>query len=252
MGIGAEFLRLTRYEHLDASDQVRGVPPPPLERPPAPHAPILALPRVDTITVGTTTVREAIERRRSVRDFAHTSIPLEVLAWLLWATQGVKKVIPGQATLRTVPSAGACHAFETFLAVHRVDGCEPGLYRYLALSHSLQACECSPEIAHRLVRACLGQPFVGSSAVSFVWAAVPSRMTWRYGERGYRYLLLDAGHVCENLYLAAEAVGLGLCAVAAFDDDAMNRLVGADGTDMFVTYVAAVGSPRRWPFEPEE
>ena len=79
------------------------------------------------------------------------------------------------------------------------------------------------------------------SGVVFLWTAVPYRMTWRYGERGYRDLHLDAGHVCQNLYLAAEAVGCGVCAIAAFDDDVMNDLLGIDGNDQFLIYLATAG-----------
>lgn len=82
---------------------------------------------------------------------------------------------------------------------------------------------------------------VKNSAVTFFWAAVTYRMGWRYGERGYRYLFLDAGHVCQNLYLAAEAVGCGVCAIAAFEDDTLNQLLGLDGVEQFAVYVATAG-----------
>jgi SagB-type dehydrogenase family enzyme len=186
---------------------------------------------------------EAIDRRRSVREYAAQPLPQESLSRLLWATQGIKRVMPGVATLRTVPSAGARHALETFVLANSVEGLEPGLYRYVASRHSLVARDNSPGVAQRAVKACLGQRFVESSAATFVWAAVPYRMTWRYGERGYRYLYLDAGHVCQNLYLAAESIGCGVCAIAAFDDEAMDRLVGADGFELFAIYVATVGYP---------
>lgn len=100
------------------------------------------------------------------------------------------------------------------------------------------------EFEHRQVRVaagCLNQQHILKSAVTFLWTAVPDRMTWRYGERGYRYLHLDAGHVCQNLYLAALSVGCGVCAIAAFDDAAMNRLLGIGGEEQFLIYVAMVG-----------
>jgi len=98
-----------------------------------------------------------------------------------------------------------------------------------------------PDTVKRMVGACLGQESVAASAVTFVWTAVPYRTTWRYGERGYRYMHLDAGHVCQNLYLAAEAIEAGACAIGAFSDDAMNELLGLDGVKQFVIYLAAVG-----------
>ena len=97
------------------------------------------------------------------------------------------------------------------------------------------------EIGHAVTRACFDQGFIRSSAVTLIWVAVAYRMTWRYGQRGYRYLHLDAGHVCQNAYLAAEALGCGACGVAAFSDDDLNRALGLDGEEQFAVYRAAVG-----------
>jgi SagB-type dehydrogenase family enzyme len=189
-------------------------------------------------------LRAAIEHRRSVRAYFHKPLTLDDLSFLLWCTQGVQKTEGTHWTFRTVPSAGARHAFETFLAINDVVGLEPGLYRYLALSHQLQQIESDVTLIHRVTGACFDQPFVLRCGVVFLWTAVPYRMTWRYGERGYRDLHLDAGHVCQNLYLAAEAAGLGVCAVAAFDDNAMNNLLGINGTDQFLIYLATVGKTK--------
>jgi SagB-type dehydrogenase family enzyme len=186
-------------------------------------------------------LRAAIDGRRSVRRYADRPLALEELSFLLWCTQGVKETIDTYATLRTVPSAGARHAFETYLLVNNVDGLQPGLYRFSSLSHQLLRVSSDATLAEDFVAACLGQTHVKTSAVTFLWAAVPYRMTWRYGERGYRYMHLDAGHVCQNLYLCAEAIDAGVCAIAAFDDDALNRLLHLDGKEQFVIYLATVG-----------
>jgi len=154
---------------------------------------------------------------------------------------GVRQAVDGTFTLRTVPSAGARHALETYLPVNRVEDVPPGLYRYLALEHRLAEESRDPGIKRRVAAGCLNQPHILANAVTFLWTAVPDRMTWRYGERGYRYLHLDAGHVCQNLYLAASGVGCGVCAIAAFDDAAMNRLLGIDGERQFPIYAATVG-----------
>ena len=89
--------------------------------------------------------------------------------------------------------------------------------------------------------ACLGQGMVTNSAVTFFWTAEIYRMEFRYAERSYRYIHLDAGHVCQNLYLAAESKGCGVCAIAAFDDDELNSALGFDGEKEFVVYIAALG-----------
>jgi SagB-type dehydrogenase family enzyme len=240
-GTGQEFMERTKYHYIGKSDQQKGLPQPPLELPPYPHARSIDLPRPESLRIPPLDLRAAIERRRSVRSFIREPITLEELSFLLWCTQGVKQVHGSQVTFRTVPSAGARHAFETYLLVNDVEELEPGLYRYLALTHRLQQVETDPTLAHRITCACFDQQFILRSGAVFVWTVVPYRMTWRYGERGYRDLHLDAGHVCQNLYLAAEAVGCGVCAIAAFDDDEMDAILGINSSDQFVIYLATVG-----------
>ena len=236
-----EFMRLTQSRHLSPSAQSQGVPQPALELPVPPAARRIQLPAPGEIQVPAIDLRAAIEQRRSLRKYADQPLSLSELSFLLWCTQGVKTVTSRPVTLRTVPSAGARHAFETFVLANRVDGLAPGLYRYAALEHALVEVDLAPEVAERAVLACQGQQMVGQAAASFVWVAVVERMRWRYCERSYRYLHLDAGHVCQNLYLAAEAIGCGACAIAAYDDDLLNRLVGADGEELFAIYAASLG-----------
>lgn len=231
----------TKYRYLTSSDQEKHILQPPLEVPPDPDKPITDLPKPETIVVKSIDLRTAIEHRTSIRSYAKEPLSLDELAFLLWCTQGVKKTAGTYATFRTVPSAGARHAFETYLLVNDVEGLDRGLYRYLALGHRLQQLDTDPTLHIRIADACLGQSFVMRCGVVFLWVAVPYRMTWRYSERGYRELHKDAGHVCQNLYLAAEAVGCGACAIAAYDDDAMHGILGIDGTEQFLIYLATVG-----------
>ena len=239
--IGKEFMRLTRYEHLSPSAQSLGEPIPPLVLPLPADARLVDLPSPADITLPALDLRAAIEQRRSLRKYAEQPLSLAELSFLLWATQGVKMVTPRPATLRNVPSAGARHAFETYLLANRVEGLAAGLYRFAAMDHKLLAVDLAEDVAERTVHACADQHMVGQAAVSFIWVAVVERMVWRYVERSYRYLHLDAGHVCQNLYLAAEALGCGACAIAAFDDDLLNEVVGADGEAQFAIYAAALG-----------
>jgi len=244
MAIGSDFMAKTRHRHLVPSAQQRGLPAPPLELPPDPAQAVTHLPRPAEVRTPPVVLGELIERRRSVREYAREPIALGELSYLLWCTQGVKEAIPGHVTMRTVPSAGARHAFETYVLANRVEGLPPGLYRFLAIDHKLAQVSTDAGLAATLTEACLGQAFVAAGAATFFWAAVPYRMTWRYGQRGYRYLHLDAGHVCQNLYLAAESIGCGCCAIAAFDDDALNAALGLDGEEQFAIYVATVGRKR--------
>ena len=146
-----------------------------------------------------------------------------------------------KGSLRNVPSAGARHAFETYLLVNNVEGLEKGIYRFLAIEHKLLAIKVDESLLDEAIPAFLNQKTIANAAVTFIWVAVVERMVWRFGERGYRYLLLDAGHICQNLYLAGQNVNCGTCAIAAFDDDAVNRFLNLDGEELFVAYAATVG-----------
>jgi SagB-type dehydrogenase family enzyme len=238
---GREFLRNTYYEQLPVSAQSQGLPQPPLELPIGKDISRVKLPSPEELDIPGMDLRTTIENRRSQRRYADVHLTLEELSFLLWCTQGVKEVARRPATLRNVPSAGARHAFETYLLVNRVDSLTPGLYRFGAIDHVLVAQELDPAMPEKLTAACLKQRMVSTSGVTFFWVAVAERMEWRYPERGYRYLHLDAGHVCQNLYLAAEAVDCGVCAIAAFDDEQVNEVLDLDGENLFTIYVAAVG-----------
>ena len=243
-GTGKEFMERTKYENMSSSDQSRGLPQPPLELPYDKTRTVVDLPKPPEVSIGDVSLRRAIEDRRSVREYSDAPLTLEELSWLLWCTQGVREVAGRNATLRNVPSAGARHALETYILVNRVDGLKPGIYRFLATDHKLVEVEIGESMAERVSAACLGQRFVMASAATFIWTAVPYRMAWRYGERGYRYMHVDVGHVCQNLYLAAEAIGSGACAIGAFNDDQLNELLNIDGEEHFTIYVATVGKKR--------
>lgn len=239
---GYDFMINTRYANISPSPQNSGmVPQPPLELPLPEGAALIPLPRPADFSVPVMDLRVAIEARRTVRAYSESPLSLEELSYLLWVSQGVKHISSRPSTARTVPSAGARHAFETYLLVNRVEGLEPGLYRYAAIENSLLKLEAPADIAERIAHDCLEQSQITNSAATFIWAAVLERMYWRYVERGYRYLHLDAGHVCQNLALGAEQLGCGICPIAAFDDELLNATLGLDGEDMFVVYLASLG-----------
>lgn len=238
MEIGKRFVEKTKFGNLSKSGRERGLPPPPLELEfDGQNAIKLPYPKGVDVDMG---LVELMENRQSVRRYSEKPLTLSELSYLLWCTQGVKSSSPN-ATKRMVPSAGARHALETFVLANNVEGLEIGLYRFLALEHKLGKVKADANLGDKLVKACLGQVFVKNSAATFIWVAVPDRMTWRYAQRGYRYLYLDAGHVGQNLYLGAESIESGVCVVGAFDDDAVNKLIGVDGKEQFVIYMAAVG-----------
>ncbi|UCG02963.1 MAG: SagB/ThcOx family dehydrogenase [Candidatus Heimdallarchaeota archaeon] len=242
--IGKEFMKKTQYKFMDPSAQSKGLLQPPLELDYDTSKQIIYLPKPQDLVIKDISLREAIESRESIRKYSEQLITMEDLSWLLWCAQGVKEVMGTRATLRTVPSAGARHAFETYLLVNNVDGLQQGLYRFISLAHILVPINLDDEIADKITKAALDQSQVKKCGVTLLLVAVVERMKWRYGMRGYRYLHLDAGHVGQNIYLAAENIGCGVCAIAAFEDEELNRILNLDGEEQFVIYLLTVGKKR--------
>jgi SagB-type dehydrogenase family enzyme len=222
--------------------QGQGVAPPPIEKPvPDEGCRINLVKPAEWQGIGDISVADAIAARRSHRRFLPDALSLDELSFLLWATQGIRSQAGGTSAFRTVPSAGCRHSFETYLCVLNVIGLAKGLYRYLPVEHELLQLALSEDLEVNIARAALGQAFVGRAAVTFIWTTVPYRMEWRYGLAAHKVIAIDAGHVCQNLYLACSAVGCGTCAVAAYHQEAMDELLGVNGQEEFTLYLAPVG-----------
>jgi len=246
--LGRYFLKDDVRQDVDfrATAQSRGMPAPPIEKPCRPDAVRVALAAPGAWHgIAPTSVERAIRERVSHRRFRDEPLALEELAFLLWSTQGVRHQVSRSTALRTVPSAGCRHAFETYLAVRSVSGLDHGLYRYLPFGHQLVLERDPAPSSAELTWAALGQGFVGDAAVVFFWTALPARMEWRYAEASYKVMAIDAGHVAQNLYLACECIEAGTCAVAAYRQDACDALLGVDGTEEFTVYLAPVGKVER-------
>ena len=190
-----------------------------------------------------------LENRCSRRSYDGKPLTLEELSFLLWAAQGVKSVNEHR-TLRTAPSGGARHPLELYAFVNGVEGLTPGLYHYMALEDKLERLGCRKNQADQLTYALAGQTFAGHAPVCLVWTAVPYRSEWRYDGHGLKDVLLDAGHSCQNVYLACEELKLGCCALAAYDQEAMDELLGlpygpTDSKEAeFAVYACCVGRPK--------
>ncbi|RPH50342.1 MAG: SagB/ThcOx family dehydrogenase [Desulfobacteraceae bacterium] len=242
------FLKDTIRKHIDFSktDQNRGIAPPPVQKPFDEDAAITDLPESCSLKgVKEINLSDAIKNRKSRRAYLKQPVLLEELSFLLWATQGIRHKIDYGHAYRTVPSAGCRHALETYLCVLNVESLEKGIYRYLPLEHRLLFEFAVDLLEVKIVEAVYGQPYPGKAAVTFIWTAIPYRMEWRYDLAAHKVIALDAGHVCQNLYLACEAVNAGTCAIAAYDQDAMDRLLKIDGTDEFTIYMAPVGKVKK-------
>ena len=241
------FLKDTLRLQIDFSqtDQNRGVAPPPLQKPPREDQQPIPLPERDAFEAlrGTDLV-DAISSRRSHRRFLDQPLSLTELSWLLWSTQGISEIIAPGCALRTVPSAGCRHAFETYLLASNIETLDVGIYRYLPVDHALVLEHPADNLPTALVRATLGQAFTAAAPVTLAWTVIPYRMEWRYDIAAHRVIAIDVGHLCQNLYLACAAIGAGTCAIAAYHQEQMDALLKVDGEDEFTIYLAPVGKIR--------
>jgi SagB-type dehydrogenase family enzyme len=236
-----QFLKNDDWEKWDVlpRDQKKGLAPPRMQKPPLPGARLIDLIPPDALTLGTMPLLEAIDKRRTHRDFSGAAITLEELSFLLWTTQGVQGVsTSGTSSLRTVPSAGARHPFESYLLVNRVAGLAPGLYHYLAHGHKLCLLKTADQISPYDIAGWQLEP---QDALLFLWTIIPYRTEWRYSILAHKMIAIEAGHICQNLYLAATAIGAGVCAIGAFPQAEVDALLEVDGFDEFAIYLARLG-----------
>jgi SagB-type dehydrogenase family enzyme len=184
---------------------------------------------------GTFALEQALHRRRSVRVFSGAPLTLQEVAQLLWAAQGVTAA----RGLRTAPSAGATYPLQASVVAGDVRGLAGGIYRYDPFRHALQRVR-EGDFRMPLAAAALGQDAVARGAISIVLAAIPRRTTGRYGERGMRYVHMEAGHAGQNVYLQAVALKLGTVVIGAFDDERVGAIVGL-AADERPLYIMPVG-----------
>ena len=242
----------TRFDEF-STDQEQQLPRPDVQKPAPEGAALIDLVAPEEFSVGDVSLKRLIGARRSHRYFSADPLTLEELSFLLWATQGISEVITEGGISyykRVVPSGGNRHPFETYLSIHRVEGLDTGLYRYLPLDHQLVLVRLDPDLPGQVSWARLSQTsvregerfyFVEKSAVTFIWTAIPYRTEWRYGPAAAKLVAVDAGHLGQNLYLACGAIGAGMVAVGAYDRIAVDAVLGVDGEDEFSIYMAPVG-----------
>ena len=229
--IGQRFQQETKYFRPSYVSR-----PPEKGRAPAPSK-IIPLPPPSL--EGGPALWKVLQERRSFRDYLAAPLPQKELSNLLWATQGIteKSFVPWY---RTSPSAGALHPVDTYLVVNRVEGLRPGIYFFDVVEFCLGLKQ-EGDFSRTIANAALNQDLAADAAVVFVWVAVIQRSRQKYRQRAYRYIYLDCGHIAQNLYLAAGALNLGCCGIAAFFDDEVNDLVEVDGQEETAIYLATVG-----------
>jgi SagB-type dehydrogenase family enzyme len=185
---------------------------------------------------------QAINKRHSIRNFADEPLDQTTLSQLLWASQGITRESMGFG-FRTCPSAGALYPVETYLAIHNSKDIDPGIYHYGVRDHTLEQLRVG-DFRNAVALAALDQDMAFAAAAVFIWTAVFQRSKWKYNQRAYRYIYLDAGHIAQNLALAAVSLGLGTCPIGALYDDEVNSLIDIDGEEESVIYMSVVGRPR--------
>lgn len=228
------------------SDQDRKLPQPPLVKAPmTPKESWIRLPQDFSGLDIKNDLLSLIRDRRSARIYTGEAMSLQQLSFLLWATQGIKSIRgKAYATLRTVPCGGARHEFETYLMVRNVVGLPSGAYHYLPMEHALEFLGTVENMDQVITDTLSGQSWATKANVIFYWSMVAYRAEWRYGIFAHRVALIDVGHVGQNLYTACTGLGLGCCAIAAFEHDACCETFGLDGEEEYMVYTVPVGTVR--------
>lgn len=225
----------------------QGVPQPAPQKEVEAGEVFIALPAPDVCKLVKPDARQCIGDRKSVRRYTDEAISIEELSYLLWATQGVRGKNENGKVMRTVPSAGATNTFETYLFVKNVEGLGQGIYRYQAYEHKLVFLKAVDDMTAMIDEMTMAerQPFVpyfaGKASVIFAWSTIPYRAEWKFDVQAHKKILIDVGHVCQNLYIAGESIDRGVCAIGIYNQEMMDEVLGLDGDEELVIYLASVG-----------
>ncbi|MHA1121767.1 MAG: SagB/ThcOx family dehydrogenase [Candidatus Heimdallarchaeota archaeon] len=242
-----DFLTADWWKDIDWEKTPKGKkePHPELQKSFPSDAKYIELVSIEKMNVKPISIFDAIKQRKSHRIYDESQITLEELSFLLWATQGLHKIIRNDtATKRTVPSGGARHPFETYLIVLNVESLEKGIYRYNALEHKLFL-EKKGDFSAEIIAASWNQKFCAKSAVLFIWTVIPYRTIWNYDKVAYKIIAQDSGHLCQNLYIACEAINAGTVAIGAYDQKEADKLLGLTDKTEFTIYMAPVGKKKQ-------
>jgi SagB-type dehydrogenase family enzyme len=191
----------------------------------------------------TVSFTEAVKKRKSTRTFSTQPLSKVDLAFLLWASTGIQRTEQGY-DFRVAPSAGALYPIETYIAANNVEELTQGIYHYNIKNHLLEEIKLG-NFGGKLAHSALDQEMCADSSVVFIWTGVFRRSKWKYLQRAYRYIYLDAGHIAENLALAAVSINCGSCNVGAFFDDEINSIVDIDGIEESTICLNVVGHPQK-------
>ena len=233
---------------MGESDQAKGIAAPAFSKPITGEVIKLAVPDNFDNVLATPDYHKLLDTRRSLRSYSGKAMTQAELAFMLWSAQGVQYYRNEVATFRPVPSGGARHPFETYIAVKHVEGLEPGLYRYLPLEHvgeksvSIERLGNIENYETTITDMLVNQAWAAKAPVILFYSCVPYRAEWRYAEASHRVVLIDLGHVGQNVMLSAVALGLGSCCMAAYDQELCDKALGFDGVEEYTVYAISVGA----------
>lgn len=234
------------------TDAAKRIAQPIAEKPIEAGAKLISLPEIQEkesveSILSVPSIYDCIKNRRSVRKYSDKLLCMEELSFLLWATQGMNGKNSAGKDLRTVPSAGMTHTLESYLLIRNVEGLAQGVYRYKPSGHQLILMRESAEIGMDMDELTMAksQPFLpyfaGKANVIFVWSSVPYRAEWKFDIQAHKKILIDVGHVCQNLYLASESIGAGTCAIGIYDQEKLDDFLCLNPEEEMLIYLAAVG-----------
>ncbi|MCL2547206.1 MAG: SagB/ThcOx family dehydrogenase [Oscillospiraceae bacterium] len=241
-----EFMKCPSFlDGMRESDQQKGIPHPAYSKPAV--GALTTLPAFGAIDMS---YDKLLDIRRSERKYDETKpMSREELAFILWSAGGIQEV-KGHATLRPTPSGGARHPFELYIAVQNVESLAAGLYRYIPAENigkktvSLEYLGVIEGYKNRLTDAVFGQRWAASAAACLFVSCLPYKAEWRYCEMAHRVILIDLGHLGQNVMLSAAALGLGSCCMAAYDQKLCDEFLGLDGVDEYTVYVISLGETK--------
>ena len=246
-----KFMQAPAFADIMAeSDQAKGIAPPPFGK--TVTGTLITLPSFEDVEgiFKHSEYMELLDIRRSKRAYDDTALTQEQLAFILWSVQGIQSYRGEVATFRPIPSGGARHPFETYIAVKAVEGLNPGLYRYLPTENvgekrvTMEHLGEFSDYEDKVPKMLAGQKWAAKAPAILFFTCIPYRGEWRYSSLSHRVMLIDVGHVGQNGMLSATALGLGSCCFAAFDQKICDDNLGVDGMEEYTVYALSVGTAK--------
>jgi SagB-type dehydrogenase family enzyme len=187
------------------------------------------------------TLTEVIASRRSLREYRDTYLTFEELSYLLWETCRVDS-FRENAVFRTIPTAGATNSMETYVYVNKVEKLKEGIYLYLQDTHQLALIKREKDLLENVNDSLLKQ--LRNAQAVFFFTTIPARTEYKYDFCAHKMIAIESGHACQNLSLAAEVIDAGVCAICAYDQEKVDKLLDIDGEEHFTMYCATVGKKK--------